>query len=534
MNRKQFFSLLTTLILAAIGVNWWLKKKLLVVHTHDSNSSIGHKLRDKNYTNPPQPNADEIKIDTPVIIVGGGIAGLSAARMLANKGIPYILLELGNECGGNSISGENKTSAYPWGAHYLPIPNLNQPELINFLEEINIIQGYDENKKPIYDEFALCSDPEERLFINKYWQEGIIPDFGLTQKDQEDFKRFLSLINNYKLAIGSDQKEAFCIPISYSSRDEEYLKLDKITFSDFLKTHQLDSKYLHWYLNYCCNDDFGTSLEKTSAWAGIHYFAARKGIAANAQAEDVLTWPQGNAFLVKGLKQKIENNIITQSLVTHVAELNPGVIWVRLYDAKKEQTRDLFCKQVIMATPQYINKKIVGDYPKIEAQFEYNPWLVANLTTRPLSTNKGIEICWDNVIYNSPSLGYINACHQSLNSKHSQYVLTYYLPLCKSSGKEERKKAFEKTNEEWSELILTDLAKAHPDIRENLIEMTIKIWGHAMVSPMPGVIWNVEKDKLKAHSKNIHYAHTDLSGISIFEEAFYQGIEAAKRVIDNY
>jgi hypothetical protein len=30
------------------------------------------------------------------------------------------------------------------------------------------------------------------------------------------------------------------------------------------------------YIDYCCRDDFGLGIKEVSAWAGIHYFAARK------------------------------------------------------------------------------------------------------------------------------------------------------------------------------------------------------------------------------------------------------------------
>ena len=34
---------------------------------------------------------------------------------------------------------------------------------------------------------------------------------------------------------------------------------------------------LHWYLNYCCRDDYGTRYDKVSAWAGLHYYCSRWG-----------------------------------------------------------------------------------------------------------------------------------------------------------------------------------------------------------------------------------------------------------------
>ena len=58
-----------------------------------------------------------------VVIVGGGIAGLSAAWRLHKRGFhDFVLLEMNDQAGGNSRWGENEITAYPWAAHYVPVP----------------------------------------------------------------------------------------------------------------------------------------------------------------------------------------------------------------------------------------------------------------------------------------------------------------------------------------------------------------------------------------------------------------------------
>ncbi|OYU94868.1 MAG: FAD-dependent oxidoreductase [Bacteroidetes bacterium B1(2017)] len=530
ISRKQFLKFGVAALAVAASGKIWFQKKILAIQMQASNANIGHLLRNKKTSSELlAKHTITDSTETRVAIIGGGISGLSAARILKKNNIPFVLLELNNQPGGNAISGKNEVSAYPWGAHYLPIPNLYQPELINFLTETGVITETNELGLPVYNDYYLCSAPEERLFIHHYWQEGIIPETALKEQDHRDIKTFFELISHYKNAIGSDQKEAFCIPIENSSQDLEFLKLDKQTMADFLLQHELKSTYLLWYLNYCCKDDFGTPLNKTSAWAGIHYFASRKGIAANATAGDVLTWPEGNNFLVQGLTKPIKQNILENALVVDVNQ-KPNEIEILYLNHAKNTYHKIICKQAIIATPQYINKKIIRNYPLTHLNFDYFPWLVANITTLPLAQNKGTEMSWDNVLYTSESLGYVNACHQHLDSKIPKYVLTYYLPLCKLSAKEERKLAFEKTQEEWAEIVLKDLEKAHPDLRQQIEKIDLKVWGHAMISPQTGVIWNTEKKQFLNNSEPIYYAHSDLSGISIFEEAFYQGTKAAQQI----
>ena len=62
------------------------------------------------------------RITTKVAIVGAGAAGIAAAWRLARAGMhEWIVLELEDDAGGTARSGELPRSAYPMGAHYLPV-----------------------------------------------------------------------------------------------------------------------------------------------------------------------------------------------------------------------------------------------------------------------------------------------------------------------------------------------------------------------------------------------------------------------------
>jgi hypothetical protein len=70
-----------------------------------------------------------------------------------------------NHLGGNSSNGQNKFSKFPLGAHYLPLPNKENTEIIEFLKECKIYQGDDENGDPILDEYQMTFPQQERLFF---------------------------------------------------------------------------------------------------------------------------------------------------------------------------------------------------------------------------------------------------------------------------------------------------------------------------------------------------------------------------------
>ncbi|MBT1701415.1 FAD-dependent oxidoreductase, partial [Fulvivirgaceae bacterium PWU4] len=423
--------------------------------------------------------------------------------------------------------------AFPWGAHYLPLPGTNDAELTAFLTEAGVITGVT-NGLPVFNEYYLCHDPKERLYIHHHWQEGIIPHEGVPPKDREEIERFLAMMHGYKELKGSDGREAFAIPVSFSSADEKILALDAITAEQFLADNNFTSTYLRWYVNYCCADDYGTSVAQTSAWAMVHYFASRKGKALNAASDSVLTWPEGNYWLIKQLRKNLQTNIQPQSLAYSV-NLKGNGVEVLYFDATRNMSKKIEANAVIMATPQFINQRLLaGTQRNLDYQtFEYAPWMVANITTDlPLNERRGEQLCWDNVIYGSEALGYVNALHQQVGIYQHEKVITYYKPLLGSDPRAARQQAYTHTFDDWKAAILADLQKPHPGMEKNIQEMNVWLWGHGMIKPSPGFIWSANrKNAATPLNDRIHFAHADLSGISIFEEAFYNGHQSARAVL---
>ena len=56
----------------------------------------------------------------PVVILGGGLAGLTAAAMLRQHGVPFVLFEAGRRLGGLGQSfSEGDGFSYDFGAHFI-------------------------------------------------------------------------------------------------------------------------------------------------------------------------------------------------------------------------------------------------------------------------------------------------------------------------------------------------------------------------------------------------------------------------------
>ena len=56
-------------------------------------------------------------------------------------------------------------------------------------------------------------------------------------------------------------------------------------------------------------------------------------------------------------------------------------------------------------------------------------------------------------------------------------------------------------------------------------------WGHAMVRPHPGLISGGALLRAREPLRDIHFAHCDLSGVALFEEALYHGVRAAEEIL---
>lgn len=519
-SRKDF---LKTMFLGSLMIpflHYCSKKgKSLLLKITGTNHILGHKLWAKDFPQPTQETR------TKYLVVGGGISGLSACRFFSqHQENNYLLLEMENHLGGNSSNGQNKFSKFPLGAHYLPLPNKENTEIIQFLKECKIYQGDDENGDPILDEYQMTFPQQERLFFKNSWQNDIVPQNGVSTETKGEFDRFFKMMDHFQHKKDAEGKYWFAIPVHDSSREDEVLQLEKIIFKDWLKQQNFTSEELFWLLDYSCRDDYGLGIDYVSAWAGIHYFAGRKNNWSKKYKDQVFTWPEGNARLAKHFSKYTEGKSSSNNLVFEV-KINDKNVEVLSFDNIQKKTKKIIAEKVLFATPQFVNERIFNN--KRAEHFNYVPWL---LTTITLQNDFGgdEELAWDNVIYGSEGLGYIYDQHQNVEQIMGEKVITYYRSFSTNDCKKARKKLYGLKEDQLKSLVLEDLKKAHPMIEDFILEMQFHKMGHAMIAPVPNQIFgNSEKAKQPIDGK-VFFAHSDLSGISIFEEAFYQGWRTAK------
>ncbi len=486
-----------------------------------ANFERGHKLRgDTAFPDPTR------QMRTRVAIVGGGVGGLSAAWALANAGIAdFCLLELEDHAGGNARAGRNAVSAYPLGAHYLPIPNAEAKGVIRLLEQLGIITGWQDGK-PMFDDYQIVADPDERLLHLGKWQEGLIPATGLDATDRADLSAFFAAMARFRDRRDAQGRPAFAIPMALSAQDTDLMALDQISFAAWLDLQGWHSPVLRGHVRYACRDDYGTEPGEVSAWAGIHYFASRRGFAANAAPDAVLTWPEGNGHLVGRMAARLRDKIHCGQLIHRIETSRSGVT-VDSLDTLSGRGMRIHADVAILATPQFVTARLLPDHRKPRG-FDYAPWIVAAVTVDRHPAGAGAAVAWDNVSWTSNSLGYVVNTHQSLDPVPGATVLSWYLPLSDMTPSQGRRLMLERSLAEWQRVVRDDILTMNPDLTGAIRQIDIWRWGHAMIRPTPGFFWNGEREAAAKARGPLFFAHSDLSGLSLFEEAHYRGTRAAE------
>lgn len=511
----------------------------------------GHALRDLLAQGPlPAPT---LVRRAQVIIAGGGVAGLAAARSLRLAGVhDFALLELEDTPGGNSRAGAVNGVACPLGAHYLPVPGEHAPEVQDLLEELGLRQRVAGRWQ--YDERHLCHSPQERLYFEREWQEGLLPVQGVGEATLEQYRRFSQAV------AATSRAARFTMP-QFAALDAKtglaptHQALDAMTFEAWLQQQGLDDEHLRWYLDYCCRDDYGAGMARVSAWAGLHYFASRHGFHAPGEAvaedrEGVLTWPEGNGWLTQQLAAplKAQGQLQTGTSVLRIAETRRGVE-VDAFNHHSGNVERWQAPRCIVALPVFVAARVVQNPPAFLAQaaqrLQWAPWAVTNIhLNAPLADRPGAAPAWDNVIYgdsNPGGLGYVDASHQKLDPRPGPTVLTYYQAL--GDVADARQQLATQGAEHWGRAALAALAGPHPDVLQRATRVQVTRYGHAMSIPVPGVQTFLSQIGLQAPpgkrklllngerqralptpaTARLAFAHSDWSGYSVFEEAFTRG-----------
>lgn len=496
--------------------------------------ATGHAIRDARINIP----AEIPRLSVNTVIVGSGAAALATAWQLSRQGMQDYILLNGAERNGNNRGEQQFGVNYPTGAHYLPLPS---PESEHIRELLSDLQLYQHG---VYDERALLQVPNERLFYQQQWQNDLLPH---TDADSKRFFQFIHRVSNQR---GTDGKRLFTIPLDLASMDSQWRRLEKITFADWLEQQNYHSPTLLWYLDYCCRDDYGQGIRQISTWAGLHYFCAR----GNQQNEHgtIMTWPDGLNELSQRIRTfcrlhpatSLANISLSRTqpysinaFVVSIEEHNQGVRL--LICTEQQQYYWLEAQHAVCAMPLYIAAHVVKDIqqygfkPDIHMP-QYAPWIVANFLLRGFpAERRGSKLAWDNILYQGKGLGYVVATHQQIRQGPPAYTsFTAFTALNHDTPANVRRWMLSASTDEIYQCAAAELEQIYGvKLRRRMLQARLSLRGHAMAVPQPGYLSNQGLQSLRTCTGRLQFAHSDLSGYSIFEEACYWGKRAAVQIL---
>ncbi|NUZ04638.1 FAD-dependent oxidoreductase [Schlegelella sp. ID0723] len=500
----------------------------------------GHRLRGAAASTGAAP-VPALQRRCAVIVVGAGVAGLAAARALTQAGIDDVhVFDVEDGAGGNSRGLSINGLRCPLGAHYLPVPDEDNAEAIELLEAFGVRST--RGGRAVYDERHLVHSPQERLHVGGQWVEGLLPPveaLPLAERASTtaQYARFSREVD--ALRAGG----RFRIPTASSRWDAELEGFDAITFATWLDRRGYDAPALRWYLDYCCRDDYGAGAATVSAWAGLHYFASRHGFRdpgageGGETGEGVLTWPEGNAWLVERMAAPLGARLHAGCVALRIDEGRHAVD-VDLWNVAASRVERWTAAHVVTAVPLFVARRIVVEPPPAlvaaAAALQYAPWLVVNVALdAPLDDVPGAPPSWDNVVYGSSGLGYVDAGHQSMRPVAERVVLTAYRAFGDGDAAQRATARSRLLAEPWqphAAALFAEWEAVHPDLQRKARQVRLMRYGHAMSIPVPGVRSSPALAALAAVPGRVQFAHGDLAGYSIFEEALHHGRRAARAV----
>ena len=192
------------------------------------------------------------------------------------------------EAGGNARWGQNEMSAFPWGAHYVPVPAARAAWCASCSTISACSTAHLGRAAP------GAMPRSERLFIHGRWQEGLEPAVGPTRRDRDQFARFEDAMRGASRPAAASRCRSRLVA-GASPLDTLSMARGSIARGSIRRG--------------CAGSSTTPAATTTarwrgdvSAWAGIHYFAARDG----DDESGPLTWPEGNGWIVRRLLERLE------------------------------------------------------------------------------------------------------------------------------------------------------------------------------------------------------------------------------------
>ena len=277
-------------------------------------------------TNQASPASDQKNTDpVDVLIVGGGLSGLSTAYQLKKAGISYKVLELAPRVGGRV-----RTGRYPEGSR----------------AEVGLAEFWDGN--PALEIAKELGVKTERVDtgISSYMADNKLEPF-MQDSNQAFIKATLPAAEYVSYQAWDKKMEGYEHDLADGQPSPELMKLKEVSFSDWLKKQGISAKTISM-IRAILDPEIGTSIDRISALDGIAEWHIFIGSGANPNH-----MVGGNENLPMAIAENIgHDNISLNTQVTNVIDTPEGVE-IRAVDTSSYRNYTYKGKYAVSAIPLF-------------------------------------------------------------------------------------------------------------------------------------------------------------------------------------
>ena len=441
---------------------------------------ICHKVRDGYaFARPPATKRCD------VLIVGGGVSGLSAAYFLRQH--DFMLLEKEPHWGGNAYLEEFEGQAYATGSAY----DYKDTASEQLARQLGL-------------ELLPIHSPDPTIVKGKWvadtWGAGL-DELPYPASVRDSFKKFRAEMLGLAAEKNQDQ-------------------FDVIPLTKYLKQYAPEVK--QWWDCYGPSN-YGALSEDTSTMVAL---SELKDLANQVEHDTRVTLPGGNAVLARKLAELL--NADRAERLMHdatIVSVEPQQTEVRVTFVHGTELRTIAAKFVVMATPKHITVRIVSglsdDQTDAMRSFRFCPYAVINMIFDRSIYNRAYDTWCPGTAFADVVVADWVAQKQP-GYQQKKNILTFYTPI---SELERNSLLKIEGCRKLAANVLRDFQNLLPEFHADPIEVHFFRRGHGIFLSSPGLYTKIIPAANQPLDR-IVFANTDAVGP---ESLVYAAVEAAQR-----
>lgn len=445
----------------------------------------------------PKPSKE---INTDVVVIGAGFAGLSAAATLETHGANVVVVESEYRAGGAAVSQELAGGMAPLGSVYFVD---RTPEVEALLKRANI-------------EPVLCPpdayDFGKSGLVRNLWADGTLDSVIRNPNERDGMKRF----RDYILGLGSSLPE-YPLPDVLTP---ELMSLD-VSAEDWVK--QFKSQTLLTILNAYSRSSEGALLARTNVYCLQNFYASELGDELDIPR---YTFPGGTHALSGSLANTLKS--VQNSHLAARIHQNEHHAFVDCVDSDGRVIR-YKAHHVVMAGQKFQLPYMVEGLPVEQAEackeMSYAPYMTVHIVSDLPLVQNNVYDTWN--LNSEFETDVVNP--GSVPGTHfDKHVASLYLPMDRfARGQLQDPELFARRA---TDVVNRFVSARSRDQAASVREIYCWGWGHGMVIPTPGSHSGIAQLARRRHGL-VLFTGADNDAAPAFENAVYNGTHTAMQLL---